>query len=141
MRLTTILLDGAQGLIIIPFYFLVHMTTTVFIEGGILFYFKYKPFKKCLGDAFIVNLCSLVVGLFLIVPFQSIGRHAFPDSRISGVIITLSLFYIQTILVEGLVLKLLNKSYPFNKMIPANLLMNFITYVILYLILYRTEGF
>lgn len=137
MILKLFLLDGAQAIIIVPFFFLLHMVTTVFIEGGILYAFRYKKFKKCCTDALIVNLCSLAVGLILLETFRAISHRI--HSGVNPLFISLFLYYIQTIIVEGILLKLLNKTYPIKKLIVADLVMNLVTYFTLYIILTWTE--
>lgn len=136
MTLRLFLLDGAQGLILIPFFFLLHVVTTLFIEGTVLYSFKYKAFKRCLTDAFIVNLCSLIIGLFLMNPFQTIARNFDNRDDVTPyTLVLLLLFFIETVLVEGLILRLLNKTYPVKKLVLATLIMNIITYIALYWVL------
>jgi len=127
-----ILLDAGGALIILPFYFILHLITTVFIEGSVLYLFKYKTYNKCLTDAFQVNLYSLIIGLFLMRPVSSFVYYLCKGNNLY---FTLFLYYLITILIEGLTLKLLNKTFPLIKLIAADLLMNLITYITLYIIL------
>lgn len=139
MPLNFILLDGAQGLILIPIFFLAHVISTLLIEGTILYFFKYKTFKKSLWDAFLVNLCSLVIGLLLLSPFNAIAQsprvaNMIGDNYVLEMLTVLGLFFVQTIIVEGVMLRLFNKSFPMGRLIAATLIMNLITYTTLYFI-------
>ena len=133
--LRTVLLDGAQGLIVLPFFFLVHLVSTFLIEGAILYFFRYKNFKKSLLDALIVNLCSLIVGILLFNVFDQLIRKLSLHSNFSELIALLALYYLQTIAVEGLLLRWLNKTFATKKLIGVTLLMNLVTYLTLYLVL------
>jgi hypothetical protein len=137
MILKLFLLDGAQGLIILPFFFLLHMVSTIFIEGGILYLFGYKKFGKSCLDALIVNICSLAFGLMCLSIIRGLTPHI--HIRVDPLFISLFLYYIQTIIVEGILLKVLNKSFPLKKLIVADLLMNLVTYFTLYYILTQLE--
>lgn len=131
-----ILLDAGQGLIIIPIFFILHVGSTLLIEGGVLYAMKYGTFKKCTFDAFIANLSSFIIGLFFIFPIQNFVFNNFGyDNKGLNLLILLSFFYLLTIIVEGAALKLLNKTYPNKKLIAATLLINLITYCTLFLIL------
>jgi hypothetical protein len=131
-----ILLDAAQGLIIIPVFFILHLGTTLLIEGGLLYSFQYSTFKKCLLHAFIANISSLILGLFLMSPVQQlvIGICGYQD-RETNLLVLLALLYLLTVLIEGIALRLLNKPFPVRKLIIATLLMNLITYGTLFIIL------
>lgn len=135
MNLNFILLDGAQGSIVIPFFLIAHIVFTFFVEGGILRYFNYGTYKKCFTDAFIINLCSLIIGLFLAVPFYNLTRSVTGYPYSWEIPMLLGLFYIQTIICEGLILHWLNRAFPIKKLVIATLLMNLCTYLALYLIL------
>lgn len=133
-----IFLDGAQGLIVVPFLFIGDVIFTMFLEGGVLYYYGYKrPFRKCLLDAFIVNLISLIIGLCFLGLFRNLADYIFDTGERGGIhrLLVLGFFYIETVIVEGLILKLLNKSWPWNQLITANLVMNFLSYIAIYFIL------
>lgn len=135
MTLKFILLDGAQGLIIIPVFFLIHLISTLLIEGSVLYFFKYKMFLQCLYDAFIANLSSLIIGLLLYFQFQKLSEYLVQNRSDNRLLILLLIYYFQTVIVEGVLLKYLNKTFPTRKLIVANILMNLLTYATLYLIL------
>ena len=87
-----------------------------------------------MGASSTANFFSLVVGLFLISPFSNAGVNLAPDNENVQLLIVLGLFYIQTIIIEGLVLYKMNQDFPLKKFFPAVLLMNFITYVLIFLL-------
>lgn len=125
-----ILLDGAQGLILIPIYFIVHVIFTVLVEGSLLYAFRYQRFKKSLLTAFKVNLVSLITGIPLINVFSEWSRDlegVFPDITHHTWIIVI--YFFQTFLVEYVALILFNKRYSRWKLLGVNLLMNVITYI------------
>lgn len=137
MILDIFLLDGAQGLIIIPFYFFLHVVSTVLIEGSVLYLFKYNRFGRSCRDAFLVNGASLVIGLILLTTFEDITESV--TLHFDPLLFTLGLYYIQTIIVEGFILWRLDKTFPILRLIPAVLIMNAITYFTLYLIMTYAE--
>jgi hypothetical protein len=128
------LLDGASALIIVfPFFFFVHMGTTIWIEGYILGRYGYKPYGQNTRASMIANFVSLVLGLCLL---RTIGL-ATPKIKIpiDPLLISLFLYFVPTLIVEWMVLKLLNYYFSAKKLTVAVLLMNTITYVNLYFIL------
>jgi hypothetical protein len=133
MTLEIFLLDGAQGLITIPFFFFLHMVTTIWIEGYLLKRCGYKPPGKNTLDALLANLASLVVGLGLLSTISDETRHI--EIAVDPLLISLFLHFIPTLVVEWVVLKLLNYNFSPVKLLGIVLLMNTITYVTLYFIL------
>lgn len=134
MILKLFLLDGASALIIVfPFFFFVHMGTTIWIEGYILRRYGYKPYGQNTRASMIANFVSLVLGLCLL---RTIGL-ATPKIKIpiDPLLISLFLYFVPTLIVEWMVLKLLNYYFSAKKLTVAVLLMNTITYVNLYFIL------
>ena len=137
MILNAILLDGAQGLLlIIPIAFILHLVLTVLVEGLVLFYFKYGSYKKCTVTLVLANFISLVLGLVSMSFFLSISssiKHV--DGTEINLIVLLTLFYLESVILEGIILKVSNKNFKVKNLIPAVLLMNLITYVPIYLIM------
>ncbi|HEX6427683.1 MAG TPA: hypothetical protein VF008_08365 [Niastella sp.] len=134
MILKIFLLDGASALIIVlPFFFFVHMGTTVWIEGYILRRYGYKLYGQNTRASLIANLASLVIGLCLLRTI----KMATPLVKIpiDPLLISLFLYFVPTLIVEWVVLKLLNYYFSPKKLTSAVLLMNSITYVNLYFIL------
>jgi hypothetical protein len=133
MILKIFLLDGASVLMLaIPFFFFVHMGTTIWIEGYILQRYGYKEPGKNTRDSLLANLASLVLGFCLLRTIEL----ATPLIKIpiDPLIIKLFLYFVPTLVVEWVALKLLNYYYSPKKLAVAVLLMNAITYVNLYLI-------
>lgn len=133
MILKLFLLDGASVMMLaIPFFFFVHMGTTILIEGYILRRYDYRPPGKNTRDSLLANLASLVLGFCLLRTIEV----ATPLIKIpiDPLIISLFLYFVPTLIVEWVVLKLLNYYFSPKKLTLAVLLMNTITYVNLYLI-------
>lgn len=134
MILELFLLDGASALIIVfPFFFFVHMVTTIWIEGYILRRYGYKLYGQNTRASMIANFVSLVLGLCLL---RTIGLATSKIKiPIDPLLISLFLYFVPTLIVEWIVLKLLNYYFSAKKLTVAVLLMNTITYVNLYFIL------
>jgi len=134
MTLNFILLDAGGALIfIIPLLFVIHISTTLLIEGGVLYWFKYGKLKKCFFDAFVANLASLILGLLFHESMRNMADALTKDDYLYNVVL-LALFYGLTVFVEGCVLVMLRKNIPGLKLVLAVLLMNLITYFGLFLI-------
>ena len=87
---------------------------------------KYNSsFKKTFIDSLIINIASLAVGFALLQFFEELGYYT---------LVTLAILYGITVIVETGILKLLNKQHTLWKTVQVSIVMNLITYIILYLI-------
>lgn len=129
-----ILLDGAQGLLIIPVFFIGHVIFTLFVEGLMLTAANYKPRRESFFDVFLANLASLITALFCIYFFNSIAE-SITENRTAGLLITLFLFYIQTVITEWFTLHFRNRNYPKRKLTGVVLAMNLVTYFAIFLVI------
>ena len=128
MRNPLILLDaGGAFLLIIPVVMILFMVAIIFLEGWILFAFGYNVFKRCLRDAMLANIVSLVLGMIT----MSLAGSTFMNGYV-----LFGILFLITLISEGLFLVLINKEQPFKKIILANLVMNVASYVLLGLILF-----
>jgi hypothetical protein len=109
-------LAGLAEILIILF-----MIAVTLIEAVVMVLFKLNKFGKCLLDSFLVNVASLVVG-FLISTFYNINLGG--NSYLSLVI-----GFIASVLVEGLLLQLLNRKTPAQKIWQVDIVMNVVTYI------------
>lgn len=123
----TYLLDaGGAGLLIafigmgILFLFL-----AILLEAIIMTLFKYNEFKKSFLHSLIVNIASLCVGFVL--------EEVFSDGLDASQWLILLLLYGVTLVVETPLLYAMNRAKPVSKTILVSLVMNFITYIILFL--------
>jgi len=123
------LLDGAGALIIIIPILIVAMFVVILVEAGIIVYFKLNNFKRALAYSSIVNIASLAVG-FVLVP--ALERRFHNEIEKESLWVWL-LFFITTVLTEGLLLMLMIKKAPKQKVWLAVIVMNVITYLLLYL--------
>lgn len=140
MTLQTILLDGAQGLIVVPIYFIFHLLITLLIEGVILFKMLGGSKKNRFMQALIVNLASLVIGMFLYIAIEgwSVYFSELSGQAIYPIVFMNIFFFFETLLVEGIFLKLLNKQVKTKVLLSPLIIMNSITYIILASILSLT---
>jgi hypothetical protein len=127
MKLHLYLLDGGGAGLLFYGLFLALLFTLVaiLVEATIMTLFKYNPFSRSVGHSAIINIASLIVG-FLLIAYST---DIFNLDKISGFIA----FYIATILVEFPILYLLNKQKPISKTLLVCIVMNLVTYIILYL--------
>ena len=116
---------GGAGLWVISLFLIAIFTgLVILIEAGIMTAFKYNLFKKSLRDSTFANIASTVVGLILVLFFSDLFQLV--DWR------GYTAFFAATIIVEGLVLWLRNMQ-PFLKTALICLVMNIISYPVLYL--------
>ena len=123
------LLD-AGGVLIIGYFLVIFHGLTVFLEWGVLILFKINRPGKLLLFSFIVNLVSLGLGYVMLPVIKGIGVDT---SSLSIILKWVAMFSV-TVLAEGLLLILLNKqnSVSRNKIWLAALVMNTVTYLVLY---------
>jgi hypothetical protein len=98
----------------------------VLLEGLVMILMKYSSGGKPFWDAFIVNLVSLVIGFILI----GIDPDFFDIGTLQG----LAILFGVTMLVETPLLYLRNKTKPFSKTVLVSLVMNILSYILLYFI-------
>lgn len=126
--MTLYLLDaGGAGLYFLVIgLFIFFIVLAIMMEAGIMMLMKYNSsLKKTFKDSLIVNIASLAAGFALIDFFEELGDYT---------LVTLAILYGVTVIIETIILKLLNKQHDLWKTIQVSLVMNFITYIILYFI-------
>ena len=122
------LLDaGGAGLyFILVGLFIFFIVLAILMEAGIMMLMKYNSsLKKTFIDSLIINIASLAVGFALLQFFEQLGYYT---------LVTLAILYGITVIVETVILKLLNKQHTLWKTVQVSIVMNLITYIILYLI-------
>jgi hypothetical protein len=127
------LLDGGGVfLVLLPIVLLVSFVAISFLEAWIMYLFKINRFRKALGQSFIVNLCSFLMG---IVINEIKGNSIFDAGYNPGAnLFSLWLIYFTvTVVTEGLVMMLLNRKTPWLKLWTCTLVMNICSYIMLYL--------
>ncbi len=103
------------------------MVLATLLEAVAMILMKYNtPFKKAIGDSMLVNLASLAVGFLLIV--TSINLF---DNK--SALVNLLILYAITLVVEVPILYQLNRSKPFKRTLVTGMVMNLVTYLLLFL--------
>ena len=106
--------------------FILFMLLAILAEAWIMMLMKYHAsFKKAFMDSLIINSISLAAGFILLQLFDSLGYYT---------LATLAILYGVTVIVETIILQLLNKKNILWKTIRVCLVMNLVTYIILYFI-------
>ncbi len=96
----------------------------ILVEALVMLLMKYHIFKRAMRDSTIVNIFSLILGFALL----SAEWEIFSIDSWKGF---LAIFF-ATVLIEGLVLYLMNKDKPIGKTVLVTVIMNVVTYFILY---------
>lgn len=121
------LLDaGGAGLLILFIGLgLLFLFIAILLEAIVMSVFKYNEFKKALLHSLIVNIASLCVGFIL--------EEVVSDGIDASQWVMLLVLYGVTLIVETPILYAMNRAKPVAKTIQVSLVMNFLTYIILYL--------
>jgi hypothetical protein len=100
---------------------------TVIVETIVMLLFKFDRFSKSLVDSIIANIGSLLLGILLFLIFN---KTEFAISQIFELVI----LYCITSIFEAWLIKLLNARMGWGKIIITSFIMNFLSFVALYLI-------
>lgn len=97
----------------------------ILLEAMVMAGFKYNVFRKAFLHSLIVNIASLCVGFVL--------EEVFAGGLDTSQWVILLALYGVTIVVETPLLFAMNRTQPVSKTILVSLVMNFLTYIILFL--------
>lgn len=122
------LLD-AGGAFLGVFVLILFLTITILLEGVVLILFKIEKAGKAFLYSLIVNLASLGVGYITLPLIRQAGNEFTKSGQILHWVIVFAL----TVLVEGFLLLLLTKKKPKEKVWLATIVMNLLSYAILFL--------
>jgi hypothetical protein len=100
---------------------------TVIVETIVMLLFKFDSFRKSLVDAIMANIGSLLLGILLFLVFN---KAEFGVSQVSELVI----LYFITSIFEAWLIKLLNTKMSFGRIALTSLVMNILSFTILYLI-------
>jgi len=100
---------------------------TVIVETIVMLLFKFDSFSKSLVDSIMANIGSLLLGILLFLVFN---KAEFGISQVSELV---SLYFI-TAIFEAWLIKLLNTKMSLGRIILTSLVMNILSFTILYLI-------
>lgn len=118
------LLDaGGAGLLL--GFLILFMLIAILIEGGTMAVMKYNKIGKSMLDALIVNIVSLCLGYAIIEIFGSLDLT-------ESYTLDFLILYFATVAIEFAALYLLNRSKPLLKTLTVTLVMNVLTYAMLY---------
>ncbi|HYM95060.1 MAG TPA: hypothetical protein VET23_13025 [Chitinophagaceae bacterium] len=127
-------LDGGGAFLVFS-GLIIFMALTIVVEGVILLLFKIDKPGKVFLYSLIVNLASLGVGYIILPLVRQIGN----GFSTSGLVLRWIFMFAITVLVEGFLLILLTKKKPREKVWLAAVVMNLVSYALLYL-LFRDIG-
>ena len=100
---------------------------TVIVETIVMLLFKFDSFSKSLVDSIMANIGSLLLGILLFLVFN---KAEFGISQVSELVI----LYFITAILEAWLIKLLNTKMSLGRIILTSLVMNILSFTILYLI-------
>ena len=119
------LLDaGGVGLVI--GFLVLFILLAIVLEGVTLILLKYNKPGRSFLDAFVINIASLLVG-YLISNFTYNGLDFTNNSYLDFFLI-----YLITVAVEFAVLYLLNRKKPIKKTLIAAVVINLVSYALLF---------
>ncbi len=128
------LLDGGGAFLVFSALIL-FMAITIVLEGVVIILFKIEKGGKAFLYSLIVNLASLGVGYITLPLVRQIGNGL----TTSGQVLRWIFAFAITVLVEGFLLILLTKKKPREKVWLAAVVMNLLSYALLFL-LFRDTG-
>ena len=106
--------------------FILFMVLAILLEAAIMIWMKYNTsLKKTFLDSLIINIASLAAGFLLLNFFDTLGNYTLS---------ALAILYAVTVIIETTILQLLNRKHKLSKTLLVSLLMNLVTYIILYAI-------
>ena len=106
--------------------FILFMVLAILLEAAIMIWMKYNTtLKKTFLDSLIINIASLAAGFLLLNFFDALGNYTLS---------ALAILYAVTVIIETTILQLLNRKHKFSRTLLVSLLMNLVTYIILYAI-------
>jgi hypothetical protein len=99
---------------------------TVVLETVIMVLFKFDRFRRSLVYSIMANIGSLLLGILLFLVFN---KTEFGVSQVSELIV----LYCVTSLFEAWLIKLLNPRMDWGRIIVTSLVMNLLSFILLYL--------
>jgi hypothetical protein len=119
---------GGAGLIWIAYtLFFFFIVLAILLEAGIMLLMKYTSgIKKALTDSLLVNLASLAIGFVLLEAFDNFFGYY--------TIFSVVVLYAITVLIEFFLLRLLNRQHSNRQTWLVVMVMNLVTYTLLYMI-------
>jgi len=116
----------AGGAALVLIFLVVFMLIAFLVEALGMILFKYNPAGKAISDSLIINLVSLAAGFLLL---QINSSLSFTNNELLDFL----LVFLLTVLLEAITLYLLNRNKPFPKTLLVTVIINILTYLVLYL--------
>jgi hypothetical protein len=110
------------GALIVLAFFLV-----ITAEAVIMVLFRLNSFKKCLSDSLMANIGSALLSILLFLVFNQAEFEGISELG------ELTILYFITVFFEALMIKFLNEKLSWGKILLASLVMNLLTFAVLYL--------
>ena len=122
------LLDSSSALLFFTPLVII-LVISIFLEAIVMQVLKFNKFGKSLADSAVVNIVSLLLGFLLVgvLADLEVGQIEIP------LYFTFMGIYLVTLLIEGIVLKLLNKIRSWRKVFTVSAMMNLFSWVLLYI--------
>jgi len=119
---------GGAGLIFIAYGLLImFILLAIVLESLVMLWMKYNTrFKKVIRDSFLVNIVSLVAGFVLLKLFHDFFSYYS--------LLNIAILYGVSVLIEGFLLRVLNKDRLLSTTFLVCFLMNIVSYALLYAI-------
>ena len=119
---------GGAGLIFIAYGLIIlFILLAIVLESIVMMLLKYNTrFLKAFRDSFLVNIASLAAGFVLLKLFYDFFSYYS--------LINIAILYGLSVLIEGFLLQVLNKDRPLTRTFLVCLLMNIVSYALLYAI-------
>lgn len=113
----------------------VFIMVCILFEAIIITLFKINRFSKSVMHSGVINIISLLVIYFIWPLLSDININ---ESKLFPL---LPLLWFVTVVVEGLLLLFLNQKQNWKKLFAAAAVMNFVSFLIIYLLLYLFLNF
>lgn len=124
---------GPEILILVPIAFILFLFVWGLVEGFIIWLFKINKFWRSIWHAMLVNLASVVVGFIIMNTTNNTAFENYIEiDEGTGYFSGWAIYWAVSVLVEGLLLKALNRSDSWGKVFGASIVMNILTYIIMY---------
>jgi hypothetical protein len=128
---------GASILILLPIAFVLLLFVWGLVEGFIINLFRINGFWRSVWHAVLVNLVSLAAGFLMITLAKGSDYedYFFLEGNVEY-LPAWGIYLAVSFVLESFVLKALNRSVPWSRIFTASLIMNILTYIFMYGLLY-----
>jgi hypothetical protein len=118
-----------NGVIVLLLPFVIFFIVCGLAGGLILYLFRINRYVKAVGQVLLITLASVVCVFFIWLLLNKAGYNLMISQYRLPVLL---LFWLVSVVVEGLLLKLLNPSVKAERNFMASITMNLIAYSVIY---------